>query len=304
MKTKSASLLIVKGFAIGMVDAIPGISGGTVALLSGIYPRLIAIASSVDLQLLRLLFKLEFRRIYKKLDLGFLLIVAVGIVGGYLAMANIVGLLVDNDYEVLILSFFLGLILAASLVLIERIKSWNMTAVLLLILGTAFGFTIVSLTPAVTPDEYWFIFIVGIVALITWILPGISGSFVLILFGKYETIIDAVRGFDFATLSVFFAGGLLGIILFSKLLNKLLKRYFNYTIATLTGIVLGAIPKIWPWKMDYGLPTEKNISPTFYEMTVGNSYLGYSILLMILGILLVIGLWIITKKINKRQVNR
>ena len=232
---------------MGAADVVPGVSGGTIAFITGIYEELIYSIKSINLKAVRFFFTGRWRSFWKQINGNFLLAVFAGIFISVLSLAKILEYLLEH-HPVLIWSFFFGLILASSYVVSRKIKEWKYSKVVALMGGIGIAFYITSVTPATTTDASWFVVLSGSLASCAMILPGISGSFILLLLGKYEFALHAVNErlvFDLILLAV---GAIAGLILFSNLLSWLLKRYYEVTIAILVGFMIGSLNKIWPWK--------------------------------------------------------
>ena len=244
---RASLALFAKGFCMGASDVVPGVSGGTMALILGIYEDLIHAIKAFDAAFLRLLLQGRFLRAVKGVPVGFLLPLGLGIVTAIFTLARGLSWLLGH-HPVAVWSFFFGLVLASALLVGCRIKLWNVATAGGLVLATAGSYVLVGLVPVHTPETLPFIFLCGAVAICAMILPGISGSFILVLLGKYPYILDAVGRFDLVVLGVFTAGTATGILLFVRLLNWLLDRYHEITMAALTGLMIGSLRKIWPWK--------------------------------------------------------
>lgn len=287
----SLILLYFKGLAMGVADVVPGVSGGTIALITGIYERLINAIRSVDLDALKMLLKFDIQGFWKHIDGTFLVVLLAGIGTSVATFSRIIPYLLANHPEML-WSFFFGLILASVYVVSNELKSWNMGIAIAGLLGVAIAYLITELTPVATPEAYWFIFISGMIAICAMILPGISGSFLLIILGKYEFIIEALKGFKLDIIAVFGLGCLTGILSFSHVLNWLLKKYHDIAIALLTGFMIGALNKVWPWKQTLETYTDRhgelkplvtqNIYPWEYVIATGED--PHTIPCLILGV--------------------
>ena len=240
-------LLAAKGFCMGAADLIPGVSGGTMAFILGIYEDLINAIRSVDLKGLRLLAAFRIRAFLEHVSWQFLVSVGLGILTAIFTLSRALSWLLQNR-PVLIWSFFLGLILASVITVSRRVEEWRLPAWVCLAGGLAGIYLLVGLVPGTTPDDTWFLFLSGAVAICAMILPGISGSFILVLMGKYQYVLEAVNRRDFLVLFVVAAGACAGIVAFSRLLGWLLSRYHDPMVAFLTGLMLGSVRKIWPWK--------------------------------------------------------
>ena len=241
------TILATKGFCMGASDVVPGVSGGTMAFILGIYEELINAIKSFDLKSLRLLVTFKIRAFIDHISWQFLLAVGLGILSAIFTLAKGLAWLLQNT-PVLIWSFFLGLILASVVTVSRRIKQWQPLTWACLFGGLIGLYFLVGLVPGTTPNDMWFLFLSGAVAICAMILPGISGSFILVLMGKYQYVLEAVNERDFLVLFVVAAGACVGIAAFSRLLGWLLSKYHDLMVAFLTGLMLGSLRKIWPWK--------------------------------------------------------
>ncbi|WP_425392712.1 DUF368 domain-containing protein [Ekhidna sp.] len=276
--------LFFKGVAMGCADLIPGVSGGTIALITGIYEELIDSIKSFDGQAVKLLLKRKFNELWSRVNGVFLLHVFAGIFLSIFSLSSGISFLLLH-HPIQLWSFFFGLILVSSFYVMPRTK--EVSAYVSFLIGAVAAFLITSLTPASSPDQLWFIFLSGSIAICAMILPGISGSFILILLAKYEYILNAVKSFDLITILVFGMGCVIGLISFSKLIHWLLKKYRIITMASLAGFMFGSLNKIWPWKLIENDLTE-NVSPYLYtEITGIPSQVNWSIILFIIGGLVV-----------------
>ena len=239
--------LSVKGFCMGASDVVPGVSGGTMAFILGIYEELIDAIKSFDLKSLQFLVTLKFRPLLDRISWQFLLAVGIGIFTAIFTLSKLLSWLLQNR-PVFIWSFFLGLILASVLSVSRRVEAWRILTWLFLVGGTLGSYFLVGLVPVATPNDYWFLFLCGAVAICAMILPGISGSYILVLLGKYQYVLDAVNHRDFLVLGLVAAGACVGIIAFSRILGWLLKNHHDLMVATLTGLMIGSLRKVWPWK--------------------------------------------------------
>jgi putative membrane protein len=240
-------VLGAKGFCMGASDVVPGVSGGTMAFILGIYEELIDVIKSFDLKSLQFLVTLKFRPLLDRISWQFLLAVGIGIFAAIFTLSRLLSWLLQNR-PVFIWSFFLGLILASVLSVSRRVEAWRILTWLCLVGGTVGSYFLVGLVPVSTPNDYWFLFLCGAVAICAMILPGISGSYILVLLGKYRYVLDAVNHRDFLVLGLVAAGACVGIIAFSRILGWLLKNYHDLMVATLTGLMIGSLRKVWPWK--------------------------------------------------------
>jgi putative membrane protein len=240
-------VLFVKGICMGAADVVPGVSGGTMAFILGIYEELIRAIKSFDLQALNLLRRFQVRSLLDHVAWRFMLALGAGILTAIFSLAQGLSWLLENE-PVLIWSFFFGLVLASAVTVSRRIETWPLWTWIWIPVGTVGAYLLVGIVPFETPKTVWFLFISGALAICAMILPGISGSFVLVLLGKYHQVLQAVNQRDVATLATVAAGATVGIIVFSRFLEWLLKNWRDGTIAFLTGLMLGSLRKVWPWK--------------------------------------------------------
>ena len=240
-------VLGVKGFCMGASDVVPGVSGGTMAFILGIYEELIDAIKSFDLKSLQSLVTFKFRPLLDRISWQFLLAVGMGILAAIFTLSRLLSWLLQNR-PVFIWSFFLGLILASVISVSRRVEAWRILTGLCLVGGTLGSYFLVGLVPVATPNDYWFVFLCGAVAICAMILPGISGSYILVLLGKYQYVLDAVNHRDFFILGLVAAGACVGIIAFSRILGWLLKNYHDLMVAILIGLMIGSLRKVWPWK--------------------------------------------------------
>lgn len=245
---KAYLVYFIKGMGVGIANIIPGVSGGTIALITGIFERLIHALKSIDFEAFKMLFKGNWKSFVKRTDLYFLLAVFSGAIVAIVLLARIFGFLFE-DYPVYIWSFFFGLILASVYFVGKTVERWRLSVYLFFIVGTAIALIFTFLTPATENSGFFYLMICGVVAVCSMILPGLSGSFVLILMGNYQLVaIDAINNRDFSILFPVLIGAVLGLIGFSHLLSWVFKKYRDQTIAALTGFILGSLGVIWPWK--------------------------------------------------------
>jgi len=249
LKDKLTKYLYValRGMGMGAADVVPGVSGGTIAFITGIYEELINSIKSIDLQAMRLFFTGRWIAFWKKINGNFLLAVFAGIVISVLSLARLLEYLLEHQ-PIMIWSFFFGLVLASSYVVSRKISTWEYVKVVALVGGIGIAFYITSVTPTTTTDATWFVILSGGLASCAMILPGISGSFILLLLGKYSFALHAVNERILLDLALLGAGAVVGLILFANLLSWLLKKYHDITIAVLVGFMIGSLNKIWPWK--------------------------------------------------------
>lgn len=232
---------------MGAADAVPGVSGGTIAFISGIYEELITTISGINLSLLTTLFKNGFVAFWKQLNGNFIVALLLGILISFISFMRLAKYLIEQ-HPILIWSFFFGLIVASIVFVGKQIESFNFMTVASLILGTVAAYYITTLPSMANNDSSVFIFFAGAIAICAMILPGISGSFILVVLGAYKTLSDALHVFDFKKISIFAAGCIIGLLSFSHVLKWLFRHYKNITLAVLTGFIFGSLNKIWPWK--------------------------------------------------------
>lgn len=298
-----------KGICMGAADVIPGVSGGTIAFLMGIYEELINSIKSVNITSLKLLLSGKIAEFWKAINGTFLISLFLGILISIFSLARLMQYLLVHE-PIPLWSFFFGLILASSVVVLREIEKWNWQNLLSLVVGIAAAAYICLVSPSQTPEAYWFIFLSGAIAICAMILPGISGSFILLLLGKYHFIMQAITELNIPVIAVFGVGAVLGILAFSHFLSWLLKNYYNATISMLAGFMIGSLIKVWPWKeqrvaeevVEEGAPmVDHPVLPGYFEQITGtSSELGYAIGFAILGIVVVIAMeWASSKKSKK-----
>ena len=236
-----------KGFAMGAANVIPGVSGGTIALLTGIFNELIgALNALLTPKAWKLLFKGSFREFWEYIHGTFLLWLGAGVVASVFSLAKLMEYVLSH-HPVQTWAFFFGLILISAVFMLADLKGKKAMDVLWLAIGAAMGAAICLLSPSTTPDAPWFIAICGAIAICTMILPGISGSFILVLLGKYDYIMGAVSNLDIPVLAVFAVGCVVGIVAFSKILHWLIAHFEKQTLLVLIGFTVGSLVKVWPW---------------------------------------------------------
>jgi putative membrane protein len=306
---KDYSLITLKGIAMGAADVIPGVSGGTIAFITGIYEELIDSIKSINLTAIKLLLTGKFAEFWKAVNGTFLLSLLTGIAISIISLAKGLKYLLDH-HPILVWSFFFGLVVASAIYVARTIKNWSPATIISGIAGIIIAYFITVITPAEANTTYWFIFLSGAIAICAMILPGISGSFILVLLGMYKFILEAVGNFEIAVILTFLAGAAIGIISFSNLLSWLLKKYHNITIALLAGFMIGSLNKVWPWKKVVETFTdrhgeikplmEENVLPGTYEQITGNhSFLIGAIALAALGFVLIFVIENIANRLKK-----
>ncbi len=247
---KESILQFLKGLAMGAANVIPGVSGGTIALVTGIYERLINAVKSVDLKAIQLLLKLDLKGFWQHIDGTFLTMIFLGIGISIVSLAKLLKFLLANDlYAIWVMAFFFGLILVSIYSVGRTVAKWNATSLVAFLVGTGAAVALALLTPASENEATWYLMLCGGVAMCSMILPGLSGSFVLIILGNYQLImVHAVSDFNLSILLPVILGAGLGLLAFSRLLSWVFDHYRDQTIALLTGFVLGSLLVIWPWK--------------------------------------------------------
>jgi putative membrane protein len=240
-------ILVFKGMAMGAADVVPGVSGGTIAFISGVYEELIATLNSINLNSLKTLKLQGVSATWKRINGNFLLALFGGILLSILSLSKLVAWLLHEE-PVLLWAFFFGLVLASIIFVLKKINQWNSAVFLGLILGGVFAYQLTQLNALGNSDSNWYLFLSGAIAICAMILPGISGAFILVILGSYANVLQALNDKDIAKITIFMTGALIGILSFSRLLKWLFKRFKNMTLAVLTGFMIGALSKIWPWK--------------------------------------------------------
>jgi putative membrane protein len=285
---------------MGAADVIPGVSGGTVALITGIYNELIHSIKSVDLEAVKLLRQLRFSDFWKKINGNFLAPLLAGILTSLLLLARVMNYLLKN-HPILIWSFFFGLILISAPLVMREIKIKKTGVIVSFILGIVIAYLITVLTPTESPDALWFIFVAGMLAICAMILPGISGAFILLLLGKYHYMVNALLEGNLLVIVVFALGCIVGILSFSRLLSWILDNYHGVTVALLAGFMIGSLNKIWPWRQVLEYETsesgeqvsvfDKSVLPWDYlNLTGKDPQLFQAIIMMALGVLIVVSI--------------
>lgn len=294
---------------MGAADAVPGVSGGTIAFITGIYEELIFSLKQCSVSALKVLFQSGIKATWQHINGGFLLALFGGIIISILTISRVVLYLLDN-HPILLWSFFFGLILAAVWSVIRHIEKWEIGIIATFLIGTVGAFIITTISPTTIETSPFIVFFSGMIAICAMILPGISGSFILLLLGMYAPMLIAVKELQIATLCIFASGCVVGLLSFSHVLSWMFKHYKTMTLALLGGFMLGSLNKVWPWKQTiesvidrHGkeIPlVEKNILPhTFEAINTQPDYMWFAIMLMILGMVMVIAL----EKIGHKSVD-
>ncbi len=315
-------MVAIKGACMGAADVIPGVSGGTIAFIMGIYDEFVGSIASINMETVKLLFSGKFKAFWKQINGSFLLSLFLGIGFSIIALAGLMQYLLAS-HPIQTWAFFFGLIVASSLFIIRGIKGWRLREMLLLVFGVILGVVICTLTPTQTPDALWFIFLSGALAICAMVLPGISGSFILLILGKYEFIMGAISdlvsgvnvGQSLLVLGVFGFGVVIGILAFSKFLHWLLARWQKETLIVLAGFIIGSLVKVWPWSnMDAIVCSQfpevaemaeagiVDLAPVIARHTdLVDMQIGTAVLFALIGFFLVTGIEVAGKLISSKK---
>ncbi|NAS11366.1 DUF368 domain-containing protein [Poritiphilus flavus] len=294
--------IALKGMAMGAADVVPGVSGGTIAFISGIYEELISSINNINLGLFKVLKNEGFKAAWKKLNGNFLLALFSGIAISVVSLAKLISWLLENQ-AILLWAFFFGLVVASVYFVGKSIEKWSLSAVIMLLVGAGIAYYITTLPVSENTESLPFLFLSGALAVCAMILPGISGAFILVLLGSYKTILDAVHERDITVVVTVAVGAVFGLLSFARLLKWMFKNYRNPTLALLTGFILGSLNKIWPWKKvletktfgDKVVPVnEASVSPLTFD---GDPQLLYAVVLAALGFSLI---FILEKTASKK----
>lgn len=312
-------MVAVKGACMGAADVIPGVSGGTIAFIMGIYDEFVGSLASINGEALKLLFKGRFAAFWKHINGSFLLSLVIGIGISIIALAGLMQMLL-SDFPIQTWAFFFGLIVASSLFIIRGISGWKLREGLLLIFGILLGAVICTLSPTQTPDGLWFIFLSGALAICAMILPGISGSFILLILGKYQFIMGCISdlvsganlGQNLLIIGTFGCGALIGILSFSRFLHWLLARWQKETMIVLAGFIISSLVKIWPWTNAEAIvlsqfPELASLGDTIpaeifsQYMASADMHIGGAILFAVIGFSLVTGIEMAGKLVSRKK---
>ena len=244
-------LLSIRGIAMGAADVVPGVSGGTIAFITGIYEELIESLNNINLGAVKILFKDGIKPFWKHINGTFFVFLFGGIIISVFSLSKIVIYLLEN-HDVQLWSFFFGLIIASVWLVGKSIKKWNTSIIVSLIIGTGIAFYISTIQTVAQGNESWYIILSGAIAICAMILPGVSGSFILVLLGTYRVVLDALKDKDFMIIGLFAIGCVVGLMSFARVLKFLFSRFKEITIALLTGFMIGSLYKVWPWKNAFG----------------------------------------------------
>ncbi|MBE0369164.1 putative membrane protein [Pseudoalteromonas aurantia 208] len=298
--------LFLKGAGMGAADVVPGVSGGTVAFITGIYARFLSAIKSVNFEAIALLRRHGVKASWDYIDGSFLVAVFAGLITSAVSLAKVITYLLSN-HQLLVWSFFFGLILASFIFIAKQVKRWQLGTIVSCITGAIIAVIITSLAPTEAEPHWWLYFIAGAIAICAMILPGISGSFILLLLGMYGHVLSAITHQEISLIALFMMGCVVGLILFSRVLSWLLASYQEVTFALLAGFLLGSLNLLWPWKMvvstyisSSGVEkplNQQNISPLDYANLVGQEPQTWLCVgLAILGLILILGIEKLTAK--------
>lgn len=256
-KPKDYLIIALKGMCMGAADIVPGVSGGTIAFITGIYEELIdSIRTVGQRDFIQAVLRFRIQDVLQILNWPFLLALGSGILLAIFTLAHSLEWLLENE-PVYLWSFFFGLVLASIISVSKRVKKWTPSLGALMLAGAVGAYILVGLVPSQTPNDWWFLILSGAVAICAMILPGISGAFILVLLGKYQFVLSAVNGFrqtfnlqDLLTIVLVGIGAVVGLITFAQVLGWLFRRYHDGTVAVLIGLMVGSLRKVWPWKFD------------------------------------------------------
>lgn len=296
--------IAIKGACMGAADVIPGVSGGTIAFIMGIYDEFVGSIAAINAEAVRLLFKGQIRQFWKHINGNFLIALVAGIGVSVVALAGLMQYLLSN-HPIQTWAFFFGLIVASSLFILRGISGWKLREGLFLVFGIILGVVICTLSPTQTPDALWFIFLSGAIAICAMILPGISGSFILLILGKYEFIMRSISelasGVDFGKnlmiIGIFLIGACVGILAFSKFLHWLLARWNKETLIVLAGFIIGSLVKVWPWSNTEAIKASQSLTG---DASMIDPQIGSAIIFAVIGFCMVTGIELIGKFINKK----
>lgn len=299
--------ILLAGLAMGSADVVPGVSGGTIAFIVGIYEELLGSIRMVGRPVVwRALLQLRWREAFRLINLPFLAVLVSGILGAIVVLAPGIEWMLVNQ-PVLIWSFFFGLVVASIVLVVPRVKQWAASRWVALLLGTVGAYWLVGLVPVQTPDDWWFLIFSGAVAICAMILPGISGSFILVLLGKYQFFINAINTRDLVSLALGGIGVVVGLVSFAQILTWLFRRYHDLTVAALIGLMIGSLRKVWPWKEvietmvdrhgDVVPLVERNLLPSVSLNGSVNPEVLWAVGAALLGIVVLFGVeWIATRR--------
>ena len=295
--------LFLKGMAMGAADVVPGVSGGTIAFITGIYEELIGSISNINKHTLTLLFKGEFRELWRSVNGTFLIVLFGGIFTSILTLASVLTYSLEH-HPILTWSFFFGLVAASVWMMGGTVRQWSLRAVAAFAAGTLIAYAVTEMSVQSGSEAPWYLVMSGALAICAMILPGISGSFILLLLGSYATVLSAVANRELWTIAYVGIGAVAGLLLFSKALKFIFERYYNITIALLSGFLLGSLNKLWPWKevlesfvKHPGTSKEKVVALSVQNLPPNEQW-PWALLFATFGALLVLGLEFAGKKMK------
>ena len=312
-------IITLKGLAMGAADVVPGVSGGTIAFISGIYQELIDSINNVNVSALKTLKKDGLKAAWEQVNGSFLLALLTGIGISILTFSKIITHLLETQ-PILVWSFFFGLIIASITLIWKEITSWKLVDILFLLIGITVSYYITIARPVSSPDSYWYLFLSGFIAIIAMILPGISGAFILLLMGSYETVIGTINTFReglttanseiltqaLLKLGVFAVGAIIGLKSFSKILHWMFEHHKNTTLTLLVGFMIGSLNKVWPWKevLETRINSHGEVVPYIDKSILPQNFDGdpkivMAIVLAILGFVLIFGMEKMASKLGK-----
>mgnify|MGYP003652113179 FL=1 len=276
---------------MGIAELVPGVSGGTIAFVTGIYEEFITSINNVNLSTLKVLKEEGFKQFWQKLNGNFLVDLLVGMMISIFSLSKVIAWLLE-EHPIPTWAFFFGLVLASVIFVAKSINKWNFLAIFLFIVGTASAFFITTIPPSTGSGSLPFIFFSGAIAICAMVLPGISGSFILVLLGSYKTVLEAVNEKEISIIATFAFGAVFGLLSFARILKWMFTNYKDATLAILTGFILGSLNKIWPWKnvieiIQIGkkeIIIDENISPIAFN---GDNQLTFAIVTAIIGFSLI-----------------
>jgi len=272
---KDYIVLSLKGVAMGAADVVPGVSGGTIAFISGVYEELLNTISSVNLQALKTLKNDGLKAAWSHINGNFLVALFLGMGISFVSLAKAVTYFLEY-HPIQLWSFFFGLVLASIIYVGKQVEKWDVLSIVGLITGGVVAYFITVLPPLGDTSASWYVFVSGLIAICAMILPGISGSFILVILGSYKTVMGAITDKDIKILAIFAGGCIVGLLAFSRVLKWLFNNFKNVTIAILTGFLIGSLNKIWPWKetKEFIIDRHGDVLPTVQENLLPGSFAG------------------------------
>ena len=299
---------------MGSADVVPGVSGGTIAFITGIYDELLNSIKSIDGTAARLLIQLKFKEFWSHINGSFLITLVLGIGISIVSLAKLISFLL-SAYPVLVWSFFFGLIVISAVLVARDIDKKDWKAVIAGIIGIFIAYFITTASPAQTPEAWWFLLISGAIAICAMILPGISGAFILLILGKYKYIIEAIETVDIGTLAIFALGCIIGLLSFARLISWFLRNYQSITVAVLAGFMVGSLNKVWPWKVidSFRINSKGEQVPLFDHNVLPQEFLSetgqdpqmiQAIMMASLGIFIVVAIEKIAGMLNVKKESK